>query len=169
MKKLVLVVDGFVPLLATFQKSLGAHYTDQVDVATAEDAGQAMEAIRKRMPDMIVTEIALAYGEAYEDLEGWRDSNMIKTGFRFIEWAMNQVRDGGKKPSIFITSTKELCPPPAGFLGQHEARFYNKPYDTIAFELDFCRALEIPCVLPPGLVAKIDAERGWHERSPQSP
>ena len=117
-KVLVLIVDDNEVVLKTLALKLKAC---DYDVVTALDGSQALSAVRRQKPDVILLDISFPPDVAHGGGVSW-------DGFRIIEW-FSRMEEAKNVPVIFITG---------GDAGKYKDRalaagavaFFQKPVDS---------------------------------------
>ena len=117
-KVLVLIIDDNEVILKTLALKLKA---SDYDVVTALDGAQALGAVRRQKPDLILLDISFPPDVAHGGGVSW-------DGFRIIEW-FSRMEEAKNVPVIFITG---------GDAGKYKDRalaagavaFFHKPVDN---------------------------------------
>ena len=90
-KKILVVDDNRVVLMTTSMKLTGAGY----DVVTAEDGGEAISAVRRGRPDLILLDISFPPDVGHGGGIAW-------DGFLIMDW-LRRLEEGKNIPIIVIT------------------------------------------------------------------
>ena len=111
-KKIVLVVDDNAVILKTISLALKQH---DFDVVTALDGSEAVGAVRREKPDIIVLD--LSFPPSFGNVE-W-------DGFRIMQW-LKRIEEAKSVPFIIITGG-EAAKYKERALREGAAAFFQKP------------------------------------------
>lgn len=111
-KKIVLVVDDNAVILKTISLALQEH---DYDVVTALDGSEAVGAVRREKPDIIVLD--LSFPPTFGNVE-W-------DGFRIMQW-LRRIEEAKNVPFIIITGG-EASKYKERALKEGAAAFFQKP------------------------------------------
>ena len=114
-KKIVLVVDDNAVILKTLSLALQKH---EFDVVTALDGSEAVGAVRREKPDVIVLD--LSFPPSFGNVE-W-------DGFRIMQW-LKRIEEAKNVPFIIITGG-EAAKYKARSLQEGAAAFFQKPVNN---------------------------------------
>lgn len=131
-KKIVLVVDDNAVILKTLSLALQKH---EFDVVTALDGSEAVGAVRREKPDVIVLD--LSFPPSFGNVE-W-------DGFRIMQW-LKRIEEAKNVPFIIITGG-EAAKYKERSLKEGAAAFFQKPVNNEELVAAIQRAL--PAAVPP--------------------
>ena len=114
-KKIVLVVDDNAVILKTISLALQKH---DFDVVTALDGSEAVGAVRREKPDIIVLD--LSFPPSFGNVE-W-------DGFRIMQW-LKRIEEAKNVPFIIITGG-EAAKYKDRALNEGAAAFFQKPVNN---------------------------------------
>ncbi len=114
-KKIVLVVDDNAVILKALSLTLQQH---EFDVVTALDGSEAVGAVRREKPDVIVLD--LSFPPSFGNVE-W-------DGFRIMQW-LKRIEEAKNVPFIIITGG-EAAKYKTRALQEGAAAFLQKPVDN---------------------------------------
>ena len=114
-KKIVLVVDDNAVILKTISLALQKH---DFDVVTALDGSEAVGAVRREKPDIIVLD--LSFPPSFGNVE-W-------DGFRIMQW-LKRIEEAKNVPFIIITGG-EAAKYKERALNEGAAAFFQKPVNN---------------------------------------
>lgn len=114
-KKIVLVVDDNAVILKTLSLALQQH---DFDVVTALDGSEAVGAVRREKPDVIVLDLSFPAS----------CGNVEWDGFRIMQW-LKRVEEAKKVPFIIITGG-DAAKYKTRSLQEGAAAFFQKPINN---------------------------------------
>ena len=156
-KKRVLVVEDDHLVEQQLVKLFEAY--NEVEVSEpVSNATEALEALRFSLPDLLVLDLMLPYGDRAKELHPDDDAEAIETGIHLLEWLNREYGPDVRPPVLVVTarSDPEVWDKLDKLLQQKD-QVYLKPFDTLEFEFVTCEALGIPCKLPPPLIKIVQA------------
>ena len=113
-RKRILIVDDNEVILKTLSMKLQEHY----DIVTAMDGSQAVGAVRRERPDLILLDISFP-----SEVTGvpW-------DGFRIIQWLRRM--DGAQRTPIIVITGSEDAKFKERALAEGAVAFFQKPIDN---------------------------------------
>jgi CheY-like chemotaxis protein len=119
-KNLILIVDDNEVILRTLSMKLKAH---DYDVQTAMDGSQALSAVRKQKPDLILLDISFPPDVGHGGGVPW-------DGFLMIKWFSRM--DEAKSTPVIIITGGDSAQLKDRALAAGAAAFFHKPIDNDA-------------------------------------
>lgn len=111
------------------------------EVQVAKDAGEALASMRQKLPDALVIEQRLVYGDAVAELDGRSDPDGWEAGFRVIEQIVRTPEYRRTPPWIAILMSEERKlssrDPWVGCVYQ----LYSMPFNDAILEDDLRQAM----------------------------
>lgn len=159
-KKRVLIVDDDKSSTESLIENNLAEYSKNFDVEYVDNAGDAIENIKYKIPDIIVLDSMLPYGNACNVLGGEHDPSGIETGYNLLLY-LRQNCDGKEnieKTWVFFCSArgnpqfKLKVEKAFGGFGE----YIMKPYNPFELEEKICKVLNVPCKVPDFLLGNRD-------------
>ncbi len=117
-RKKILIIDDNEVILKTLSMKLKAQ---DYDVETALDGSEALSAVRKHKPDVILLDISFPPDVAHGGGVPW-------DGFRMLEW-FGRMEEAKDTPIIIITGG-DAAKYKERALAAGAAAFFNKPIDN---------------------------------------
>lgn len=168
-RKLIIVCDDGLVYANGVARTFRSY--PEFEILTCVNAGEVLDIVRERgVPDALIVERAVSYYTAYEELDGYKDLHVINTGFQLIRRLLeiegmsdiifSRMFVGLMHTDSFPTNEKDQVLisllKVAGKLIE-----LAKPFDTIRFEVDLCRAMGVECRLSQELISwKEDQRKG---------
>ena len=130
-------------------------YANALELRVAHDAGAVLSVLEKWRPRLLVLDLMMPYGDAAGLLKSAGDSSMVDTGLRLLDWIRQDEKQKGLSP-IWVAVTTARSDMRAlrkveALLGGHGSIF-QKPFDSICFEVAICDVLRLPVELDASLV-----------------
>ena len=143
-------------------------YSDLVEVRTANDAGQAIEALRLWSPNLMVLDLMMPYGTEGAMLDEASDPHGNEAGIRVLEWTRRQ-EETEKRPPLWVAVVTARADIGAlqrvlQLMRGQTGWLFQKPFDSLVLEVAACDRLGLDCQLPPDIV---EEARGIVARPPR--
>jgi len=158
----ILVIDE-EPLVAETSVRIFSLYRE-ISVRSAIGASAALVEFEKKVPDVIIVEKCLSYGDAWEKLDpGHIDWFQVNTGIRLLKYffAQQEKFAGSKKLHVFFmhTCSHLFSPGDIAWLESKQVFFYTKPFDTFLLEQEVCECLGIESLVRPEFLINREQSR----------